>query len=48
MYKYITLNGDVYVKTEPTFWTKERKLWGSVLVLAISALVRKLKKGHQA
>jgi hypothetical protein len=44
MYKYVTLNGDVYVKTEPTFWTKERTLWGVTLVAVASAVVSRLYK----
>lgn len=46
MYKFITLNGEVYVKTEPTFWTRERKLWGSTLILVAGSLARIVyKKG---
>lgn len=39
MYKYVTLNGDVYVKTEPTKSTKfsPRVLW-HVLALAVTLL----------
>lgn len=44
MYKYITLNGDVYVKTEPTFWTKERVFWGASALAVIVGVLRNLTK----
>ena len=44
MLKYITLNGDVYMRTEPTFWTKERALWGATLLTVVSAIATRLYK----
>jgi len=44
MIRYITLNGDVYVKTVPTFWTRERVMWGATLLTIVSAVATRLYK----
>lgn len=48
MYKYITINGDIYVKPDRHvgFWTKERKLWGATLVAIVVSLLTK-RRNHE-
>lgn len=48
MYRYVTLNGDVYVKVDPTFWTKERKLWGMTLIAIATTLLNKWRKHERS